>query len=117
MSNRFAPSLHSPREPVLTPERKLWRAVLEQARLDCDLPLFSDGTAPMERVLARRLLRAASAEETDILRLVCDFAGVPADRVILWARRRYPPEQTVATNVERTDQASDFSASMTAQIQ
>ena len=100
MSNRFAPSLHSPHEPALTSERKLWRAVLEQARLDCDLPLFSDGTAPMERVLARRLLRAASAEEADILRLVCDFAGVPADRVILWARRRYPPEQTVEADVE-----------------
>jgi hypothetical protein len=100
MSNRFAPSLHCAHEPVLTAERKLWRAVLEQARVDCDLPLFSDGIAPMERILARRLLRAASADEADILRLVCDFAGVPADRLILWARRRYPPERTVEPDVE-----------------
>ncbi len=77
-------------EPILAPERKLWRAVLEQAYLDAELPLSSDGSAPIERVLARQLLRADCPFEAASLALVCEFADVPADRVFLWARRRYP---------------------------
>jgi hypothetical protein len=76
--------------PIITPERKLWRNVLEQAYMDAELPLSSDGSEPIERILARRFLRANSAFEAGNLNLVCDFADVPADRVILWARRRYP---------------------------
>lgn len=77
-------------QPIITPERKVWRNVLEQAYMDAELPLFSDGSEPFERILARRFLCADGATEAENLNLVCDFADVPADRVILWARRRYP---------------------------
>ncbi len=77
-------------EPIITPERKLWRNVLEQAYMDAELPLSADGSEPRERILARRFLRAAGASGAANLKLVCDFADVPADRVYLWARRRYP---------------------------
>jgi hypothetical protein len=90
MPNSLPPSSVCTHEPILTPERKVWRAVLGQARVDAELPLFADGSEPMERILARRFLRAASSDEGEILRLVCDSADVPADRVILWARQRYP---------------------------
>ncbi len=83
------PSIWS-HEPIVTPERKLWRAVLEQAYLDAELPLASDGSAPIERTLARQLLRADCPFEAASLALVCEFADVPADRVFLWARWRYP---------------------------
>jgi len=76
-------------EPIITPELKLWRAVLEQACVDAELPLCSDGSEPIERTLARRFLRAASPFETEDLKLVCDFADLPADRIYLWARQRY----------------------------
>jgi hypothetical protein len=68
---------------------KLWRAVLEQAYLDAELPLYSDGSEPIERTLARRFLRADSPFEMEDLKLVCDFADLPADRVHLCARQRY----------------------------
>jgi hypothetical protein len=78
-------------EPILTPERKLWRAVLEQAYADAELPAHEEtGFEPVERKQARRFLRADSPHEQASLELVCEFADVPADRVILWARRRYP---------------------------
>src|SRR5713226_9084132 len=77
-------------EPSVTPERKLWRAVLEQAYLDAELPLSSDGSAPIERIVAQEFLRAARPFEEANLALVCEFADVPADRVFLWAWRRYP---------------------------
>jgi hypothetical protein len=35
-------------------------------------------------------LRADSAFEQANLDLVCEFADVPLDRVMPWARRRYP---------------------------
>src|SRR6267378_2983514 len=50
-------------EPIITPELKLWRAVLEQACVDAELPLASDGSESMERALARRFLRADGASE------------------------------------------------------
>lgn len=68
--------------PVLTPERRIWRAVLEQAYLDAHLPLEGDGCEPVERTLARTFLCTDSPE----LRLVCDYAEIPRDRVIGWAR-------------------------------
>jgi hypothetical protein len=80
-------------EPILTPERKLWRAVLEQAYVDAELPLSLDGSEPIERILACRFLRADSPHEAQNLDVVCEFADVPADRVILWARRRYAAER------------------------
>ena len=76
--------------PVPTPERKIWRAVLVQAYLDAELTSFSDGSDPVESVRAQTYLRADISTEAQNLRLVCDFAEIPADRVILWARRRYP---------------------------
>lgn len=76
--------------PVITPERKLWRAVLAQAHADAEQPLFADGTEPFERVCARSLLRADEPLEEAILKLVCEFAAVPSDRVVRWARKQYP---------------------------
>jgi hypothetical protein len=77
-------------EPFITPERKLWRAVLEQAYADAELSLSLDGSEPLERLRARVFLRADSSQEEAALDLVCEFADVPADRVIPWARKRYP---------------------------
>jgi hypothetical protein len=78
-------------ETLITSERKLWRAVLEQAYADAELTA-GEGTdfEPVERKLARRFLRADSPFEQANLELVCDFADIPADRVIPWARGRYP---------------------------
>ena len=84
-------------ETFLTSDRKLWRAVLEQAYADAEQPACLDAVAgegaafePHERLQARRYLRADSAYERANLGLVCEFADVPLDRVISWARRRYP---------------------------
>ncbi len=73
-------------------ERSLWRAVLEQAYEDAEMLAPEDGTAaePLECARARRFLRADSSYEKENLELVCEFADVPADRVYLWARQRYP---------------------------
>lgn len=83
-------------ETLLTNERRLWRAVLEQAYADAELPACSPAAAsadagfePATRLQARRYLRADSAYERANLALVCEFADIPADRVVLWARRRY----------------------------
>ncbi len=70
-------------------ERRLWRAVLEQAYTDADLPPGADGSEPFECARARRYLRADSPFEAENLKLVCEFADLPADRVYLWARQRY----------------------------
>ena len=84
-------------EPIITPETKLWRAVLEQAYADAELPACSPAAAgdetgfePVARIQARRYLRADSKHEQANLSLVCEFADIPADRVIPWARKRYP---------------------------
>jgi hypothetical protein len=76
--------------PVITSERKLWRAVLGQAYADAEQPLFADGCEPFERVLARGFLRADDPLEESVLQIVCELAAVPSDRVILWARKQYP---------------------------
>jgi len=89
-------------EPILTPEKKVWRAVLTQAYEDAEMtPVDGEaGGEPLEASRARRYLRADSPFEAADLKLVCDFADLPADRVILWARRQYPPEQTFEEHVE-----------------
>jgi hypothetical protein len=91
-------------------ERRLWRAVLEQAYEDAEMLALdgSVGTEPFECSQARRYLRADSPFEIDDLRLVCDFAAVPADRVFLWARRRYPLEQSIEANLECGSPAAAF---------
>lgn len=73
-------------------ERSLWRAVLTQAYEDAEMTPIGDGTPlePFECARARRYLRAESPHEAANLKLVCEFAGLPADRVCLWARQRYP---------------------------
>src|SRR5258708_36012700 len=86
------PSIWS-HEPIITPERKLWRAVLTQALEDAEMTPVGDEAEgePLETSRARRYLRADSAFEAEALQLVCGFAGWPADRVFLSARRRSPP--------------------------
>jgi hypothetical protein len=76
---------------MIAAERRLWRAVLDQAFAD------AEQTASLEPdfesrlcTLARRYLRADSAHEAAGLALVCEYADVPADRVTSFARRRYP---------------------------
>lgn len=77
---------------MIDPERGLWCTVLQQAYEDAEGFGTGDGRGlePFECARARRYLRADSAEEMDNLALVCEFANVPADRVLLWARQRYP---------------------------
>ena len=79
-------------EPVMTPERRLWRGVLEQAYADAELPLGVDEADELfiDQDRARRFLRADTISEGEELKLVCDFAAIPYDRVVLWARKRYP---------------------------
>jgi hypothetical protein len=78
---------------ILTPEKKVWRAVLAQAFEDAEMATTNEENVsePFERSRARQYLRADNLEEAEHLKLVCEYAEVPADRVILWARRRYPP--------------------------
>lgn len=80
-------------EPVLTAERKLWRGVLNQAYADAELPIGvePDDEVFIEQIRARRFLRADTPGEKDELRLVCDYAEVPFDRVMTWARKNYGP--------------------------
>ncbi len=89
-------------EPILTPEKRVWRAVLTQAFEDAEMTPLGDGAGaePFEAFRARRYLRADSPFEAANLKLVCDFADLPADRVCLWARRQYPAEQTFEEHVE-----------------
>jgi hypothetical protein len=73
-------------------ERKLWRAVLEQAYEDAEMRSVGEntGSEPPECTRARRYLRADSPHEAANLNRICEFADVPADRVVLWARQHYP---------------------------
>lgn len=94
-NQRVKPSIWA-REPSLVPENRVWRAVLQQAFEDAE---SSPGAAeaqcePIEAVRARRYLRADSPFEEADLKLVCDFAELPADRVIASARRRFSPESS-----------------------
>jgi hypothetical protein len=73
-------------------ERKLWRAVLEQAYEDAEMHAIGEetGLEPIECTRARRYLRADSSHEARNLEFVCESADIPADRVVLWARQHYP---------------------------
>ena len=80
-------------DPVLTAERRIWRSVLNQAYADAELPdgVESEDELFIEQIRARRFLRADTLGEKEELRLVCDYAEVPLDRVVTWARKRYAP--------------------------
>ena len=100
-NQRTKPSIWN-HEPSLVPENRVWRAVLQQAFEDAE---SSPGAAeaqcePIEAVRARRYLRADSPFEEGDLRLVCDFAELPADRVIASARRKFSPESSSESNLE-----------------
>ena len=73
-------------------ERNLWRAVLGQAYEDAEYaPTDGEsGFEPLEAVRARRYLRADSPFEAANLAFVCESAGLPVDRIVLWARQQYP---------------------------
>ena len=75
---------------MITPERKLWRAVLGQVYADAQQPLLADGSEPLERTCARSFLRGDDPLEEALLKLICECAAVPCDRVVLWARKQYP---------------------------
>jgi hypothetical protein len=91
-----------PGGPMSDAERRLWRAVLEQAYEDAEMLALDGlpGPEPLECARARRYLRADSPLESGDLKLVCEFANVPADRVFFWARRRFPLEQAIEGNLE-----------------
>ena len=74
---------------LLTPEQRLWRAVLEQAYVDAELLSGDPDVSPKEHLRARMFLCAEEPDDAMILALICDFAEIPSDRVVLWARRRY----------------------------
>ena len=80
-------------EPILTAERRLWRGVLQQAYADAEqeLSVEADDELFIDQDRARRFLRADTPGEAEELKLVCDFAEVPFDRVVNWARERYSP--------------------------
>lgn len=80
-------------EPMITSEVRLWRGVLNQAYADAEWPLDIEAEDELfiEQIRARRFLRAETPGEKEELRLVCDYAEVPFDRVVTWARKRYFP--------------------------
>ena len=88
-------------DPLLTPENRLWRAVLEQAYVDAesgygrnsDAEIGDDGDGSHEKRRARCYLRGDSKQDAASLAMVCDFAEIPADRVLSWARRNYQRPQ------------------------
>lgn len=99
MGRRVSPTMFV--RHILTPERKLWRAVLQQACADASVSAECDPEVePATRAIARRFLRAASPCEAEILALVCDFADVPYDRVVRWARQCFPSEPAEQESVE-----------------
>jgi hypothetical protein len=90
------PSIWS-HEPNLTPEKKIWRAVLTQAFEDAEATANgdADGSETFACMQARQYLRADSPQEAGHLKLVCEYAEIPADRVMLWARQRYRAEASI----------------------
>lgn len=93
-------------DPILTPERRLWRGVLNQAYADAELPVGveSEDDLFIEQTRARRFLRADTPGEKEELRLVCDYAEVPFDRLVRWARKHYaPPKRQDLKKVEARD--------------
>jgi hypothetical protein len=88
--------------PITTPEVKVWRAVLVQAFEDAEIAANDDAAESdaFERTRARQYLRADNPKEAEHLKLVCDFAEIPADRLISWARKRYSREQATEIPLE-----------------
>lgn len=82
-------------EPVLTLEVRFWRGVLNQAYADAELPLEVESEEELfiEQIRARRFLRGDTPGEKEELRLVCDYAELPFDRVVTWARKHYAPSE------------------------
>ncbi len=76
---------------MLTPEQKLWRAVLNQAYEDAETGAEAGDAVPdsPDCIRGRSFLRADTPHDAATLELFCDYADVPADRVILWARQHY----------------------------
>jgi hypothetical protein len=105
-------------DPLLTPENRLWRAVLEQAYADAesggdsgdesesDCGDVVDG--PPERIRARCYLRGDNKQDAASLVMVCGFAEVPADRVLHWARRNYPRPSATANAPTQSALAAGF---------
>jgi hypothetical protein len=93
-------------------ERNLWRAVLERAYEDAEMLSSTEDkeSQPFDCARARRYLRGGSPFELGNLEQVCDFADVPADRVILWARQRYAAQPTIDELLECGSEAAAFSA-------
>jgi hypothetical protein len=105
-------------DPLLTPENRLWRAVLEQAYADAEsggdsadasdghdaADDFGDGSP--ERIRARCYLRGDNKQDAASLVLVCGFAEVPADRVLTWARRNYPRPHATANAIANAETQS-----------
>jgi hypothetical protein len=89
-------------------ERNLWRAVLVQAYEDAEMLASSEDkeSQPLGCARARRYLRGCSPFELGNLELVCDFADVPADRVILWARQRYAADRAAENHGECGSEAA-----------
>ena len=87
-------------DPLLTPENRLWRAVLEQAYVDAEGGSDSgdanheECVDSAERIRARAYLRGDNKQEAAALIMVCGFAELPADRVLSWARKSYPRPRT-----------------------
>lgn len=99
--------------PILTPEKKVWRAVLTQAFEDAEMAADEDETAPetFECSRAREYLRGDNLQEMEHLKLVCEYAEIPADRVMSWARRRYRQEHFNQSTSECGGAAAAFLAS------
>lgn len=91
---RFDKSIYA-YEPLVTSEVRLWRGVLNQAYADAEpspeVEAEDEDSLFIEQIRARRFLRADAPGERDELRLVCDYAEVPFDRVVTWARKHYAP--------------------------
>ena len=91
---RFDKSIYA-HEPLVTSEVRLWRGVLNQAYADAEpspgLEAEDEDALFIEQIRARRFLRADTPGEKEELRLVCDYAEVPFDRVVTWARKHYAP--------------------------
>ena len=98
-------------EPILTPEQKLWRAVLGQAYADAEMPPASASKFELQQqIRARKFLRAANTLEAAGLRAICGFADVPFDRVVLWARKRYPDETSPNEAIASLEMPDEFDA-------
>ncbi|HEV2195057.1 MAG TPA: hypothetical protein VGR55_05725 [Candidatus Acidoferrum sp.] len=102
---RFDKSIYA-HEPLVTCDVRLWRSVLQQAYADAELPLGVESEEELfiEQIRARRFLRADTPGEKEELWLVCDYAEVPFDRVVTWARKHYaPPARQDLEKIEARD--------------